>query len=485
MKIHVVISALYFLILPAAFAANPEDLYTSTGTDPSPAELLANGSIVWGESFSTRTVVGSRVDVNNALLEQQTGVLGAFSSISGVHIPTSGRRTDYADITRWYQTDGNTQIFRLFRGENNYRYDIPAEAPPSRVESVSPTLAVASGTWRVWEGTYTIIDPFGSTMFQLFHEGSDLWSFHLGMSASGNISFNRRNSIAGLPDNITIAENMVGESLAIRVRANGFNYEVFKKIPLVDADWVLVTIGSYQQSPTNKVIFRWGMYPGSQPGTNSNDGLLFVSGARTSVSTDPGEPPPPPPATYYRDHNGADAGFGTAGGTWATPTPGDATQGWSAAATGATLPGAVTTTTADPVNFGTGTTGLGEGAIMVSGMVNSANMTFASGSGAITLDGGTINLSSSPTISVANTHTIHSMLGGATGTLTVVNSGTLSLYGANTFTAQLVIGNNASTTLKLRSTASLISTAAHLPWARQPLPRKVLFRLVRYPVVRP
>ena len=38
--------------------------------------------------------------------------------------------------------------------------------------------------------------------------------------------------------------------------------------------------------------------------------------------------------TYYWDNNGATAGFGTAGGTWAAPTTNDSTQGWSTSATG-------------------------------------------------------------------------------------------------------------------------------------------------------
>lgn len=76
-------------------------------------------TIVWGDQFSNNTVLGSQIIVNDANLEQETGVPGPVSSLSGVHIPINSRRTDYADITRWYQKDGNVQIFRLFQGENN------------------------------------------------------------------------------------------------------------------------------------------------------------------------------------------------------------------------------------------------------------------------------------------------------------------------------------------------------------------------------
>ena len=136
-------------------------------------------------------------------------------------------------------------------------------------------------------------------------------------------------------------------------------------------------------------------------------------------------------ATYYWDNDGATAGFGTAAGTWAVPTIGDSTQGWSTNGTGGTLPVNVTTTTSDPVNFGNGATGLGAGTITVSGSVSSGNMTFASGSGAIVLTGGTNTLPAAATITVNSaTHTISSVLGGAGTTLTIAGSGTLALNGS-------------------------------------------------------
>ncbi|MCX6964500.1 MAG: hypothetical protein NTW41_04020 [Verrucomicrobia bacterium] len=66
-------------------------------------------------------------------------------------------------------------------------------------------------------------------------------------------------------------------------------------------------------------------------------------------------------------------GFGTAGGTWAAPTTNNATQGWSTSATGVNaMSGTTNTTTADALNFGTGTAsyGLGAGTITVSGTVS-------------------------------------------------------------------------------------------------------------------
>ena len=143
---------------------------------------------------------------------------------------------------------------------------------------------------------------------------------------------------------------------------------------------------------------------------------------------------------YYYDNNSDTAGFGTAGGTWAAPTPG-ATPGWSTSAAGDAFPGSVTTTTGDVLNFGNGATGLGAGTITVSGTVNAGNMTFASGSGAIVLSGGSITLADDETITVNNTaNTISSILGGAATSLTKAGTGTLTLSGNNTYSGGTTIG---------------------------------------------
>ena len=140
---------------------------------------------------------------------------------------------------------------------------------------------------------------------------------------------------------------------------------------------------------------------------------------------------------YYWDNDGATPGFGTAAGTWADSTTGNATQGWSTSTTGVVVPGDVTTLITDSLNFGLTATGLASGTITVSGMVNAGSLTFASGSGAITLSDGTINLGAASTITVSNTtNTISSVLSGAGTSLTKngATTGTLVLSGANTYT---------------------------------------------------
>lgn len=147
-------------------------------------------------------------------------------------------------------------------------------------------------------------------------------------------------------------------------------------------------------------------------------------------------------ATYYYDTDSDTPGFGTAGGIWATPTPGPI-PGWTTDATGASVPGSVTTTISDPINFGNGATGLGAGTISLSGALSCGNITFASGSGAILLTGGTsLTLPATATITVNNSSdTIATPLAGAGTGLTKAGVGTLTLSGDNTVTGTLTVNS--------------------------------------------
>ena len=145
-------------------------------------------------------------------------------------------------------------------------------------------------------------------------------------------------------------------------------------------------------------------------------------------------------ATNYWDNNGSTAGFGTAAGTWADPTIGDATQGWSTDPTGLTVPVNLTTTTNDDAFFGNFPNGLAAGTITVSGTVSNGNMTFPTNSGgAIVLTNGTLYLADTATITVSNTATIASALAGASVSLTKTGAGTLTLSGVNTYTGTNII----------------------------------------------
>jgi autotransporter-associated beta strand protein len=145
--------------------------------------------------------------------------------------------------------------------------------------------------------------------------------------------------------------------------------------------------------------------------------------------------------SYYWDTDSPieTAGFGTAGGTWGTNLY------WSDSSDGTGTSVILTPTTGDDLNFGYLTTGLGAGTVAVTGTVNAQSLTFASGSGAIVLSGGTaINLAAAATITTDNAaDTISSVLTGAGTSLTKAGTGVLTLSGTNTFTGQLSVQNGA------------------------------------------
>ena len=141
--------------------------------------------------------------------------------------------------------------------------------------------------------------------------------------------------------------------------------------------------------------------------------------------------------TYYWDATSPieTAGFGTASGTWGTDA------NWSASNAGTDATGVVLTATTDDLNFGYLTDGLAAGTVTVTGTVDAQSLTFASGSGAIVLSGGTaINLAAVATITTDNaSDTISSALTGAGTSLIKTGAGILTLSGANTFTGQLSV----------------------------------------------
>lgn len=146
--------------------------------------------------------------------------------------------------------------------------------------------------------------------------------------------------------------------------------------------------------------------------------------------------------TYYWDGNDSTAGFGAASGTWAAPTPGTLTAGWTTDILGTTVVNgnSVTTATVDSINFGETVNGLAAGTITVTGTVDAGDMTFAVASGQITLSGGTINLAPITTITVNNANNvITSALTGAATSLTKAGIGTLTLSGANTYTGATLV----------------------------------------------
>lgn len=248
---------------PEESVARPTEtaLYTQNGSDPSFKALLANDVIPVGRN-SRKGVKGSTIDVTNALVERGKNADNPIPRNIRIHTLCNSfiPRRDFPKWTRWYQEDGHTQVFRLFKGEHNVRNSRPNAA---RIEAFS-ALKWKRGEWHEWSGIYTIVKPHGCAIFQA-KNNKNHWSVMINMSDDGNIKLNHRRH---KKDKI-IARNMTGKSFHLRIRDNGHNYEVY-------LNGEKVGTGHFDR-PEGHTSFRWGMYVGNNP--VRHDAMIFVTGA--------------------------------------------------------------------------------------------------------------------------------------------------------------------------------------------------------------
>jgi hypothetical protein len=237
-----------------------DPLYTQTGTDQPFEEVMSGGKLPKG-SNSKDGVTGSKIHVNHKLVELTAAARKPVPKDIRIH--TLGNsvipRKDFGKWSRWYQEDGSTQIFRLFKGETNVRN---ARANAARVEAFS-NVGWKRGDWQEWSGTYTIVKPHGAAIFQAKNNVND-WSVQVNMNDKGDVTLNHRRA----PDKV-IARNMTGKPFHIRVRDNGHDYEVYFNGGKVGE-------GAFAR-PEGTSNFRWGMYLGKNP--VKHDAMIFVSGA--------------------------------------------------------------------------------------------------------------------------------------------------------------------------------------------------------------
>jgi hypothetical protein len=245
------------IFAPAVFSA---PLFTQSGSDPSFSEILKSGALPVGEN-SKQGVKGSVIQVNRQLVELTPASRQPIPQAIKIHTLGNSAipRADFRKWSRWYQEDGSTQVFRLFKGEENVRN---ARENAARVEAFSE-VNWERGDWHEWSGTYTIIKPHAAAIFQVKNNVND-WAVQLNMSPAGDVILNHRRGV-----DKTIATNMVEKPFRVRVRDNGHDYEVYLENQKVGE-------GFYAR-PEGKTAFRWGMYVGHN-GVD-HDAMIFVSGA--------------------------------------------------------------------------------------------------------------------------------------------------------------------------------------------------------------
>jgi len=244
----------------AAFAEPAEPLFTRRGSDPTFEKVLQSGKLPQGHN-SRNGVTGSSIKVNRKLVETTREARRPIPKDIRIH--TLGNSTiprpDFKKWSRWYQEDGSTQVFRLFKDEVNVRNERENAA---RIEAFSaPTFK--RGAWHEWSGTYTIVKAHGCAIFQSKNNIND-WSVMINMNDNGDVLLNHRRG-----KDKYIAKRMTGKPFHIRVRDNGHDYEVYYNGEKVGT-------GAYAR-PAGTNNFRWGMYLGGNP--VRHDAMIFVSGA--------------------------------------------------------------------------------------------------------------------------------------------------------------------------------------------------------------
>ncbi len=266
-KIPSLIAAAALACMSAAtlHAAAAEDFITVRGDDPTFAEVMKSGKIPRGKN-STTGFTGSTVRVNHDLFKDSPDARRKIPDAIKIHTigHSAIRRSDFPNWTRWYQEDGNTQVFRLFKDEENVRNSRELAA---RVEAFSE-VSWGNGEWHEWVGTFTIIKPHGCPIFQVMNSEIE-WALHIQMSDSGDISYKHRRGGGSK----VIARNMVGKPFHIRVRDNGHDFELFLNGKSQGK-------GTYAR-PSGKTNFRWGMYLGANP--VRHEAMLLVTGAGIDV----------------------------------------------------------------------------------------------------------------------------------------------------------------------------------------------------------
>lgn len=232
---------------------------------------------------------GTVIDVNNELVEG--GLYGTLGTEDDLRLHTLANSTipqgSFGNWSRWYQTDGATQIFRLFPGEENVRNSRPLAA---RVEAFDANTGwnVSDGEWHDWVGRYTIIKPINAAIFQAKDNDDEAWSVHLNMNQDGRVSLTHRRPLAGQPKTETLIENAIGQPFDVRVRDNGLDYEVY----LNDQSQPFAT-GQYvrndEPGDNSDTRFRWGIYVGAKE--VESEAMIFVSHASVDPNIDiPTEP---------------------------------------------------------------------------------------------------------------------------------------------------------------------------------------------------
>ena len=230
---------------------------------------------------------GTRIDVNNSDVERtSTGTRSPMSNSKlRWHNPFS-TGFDNPTSSRWYQKDGNTQVFRVFPGDENLA---TSREGAGRSEAFAPNDGIRfnDNKTMTFSARYRVHAHNGSKDVKIYQSkataegGFDpAWGVALWVEADGDVVIVKRRQRKSDWVKIDTGKN-VGDSFNFRVTDDGRNYKVFiDNVEMADDSWDRGNL---------KSVSRWGAYvqggeDGVLDGLVSDAQIIFVSGARVTVN---------------------------------------------------------------------------------------------------------------------------------------------------------------------------------------------------------
>lgn len=246
---------------------------------------------VEGREIDTR---GTRILVPNQRVERTgTGTRSVMpNSQLRWHNPLGSTFTSPIS-TRWYQKDGNTQVFRVFPGDENLQ---SRRTGAARSEAFAGNLTTLEGDGKTltFSARFYVAAHNGSREVMLFQskgrarntlareQGTPeypAWSIALFVQPDGRVVLRDRRPAGGKGTPVDTGFG-VRQSFNLRVVDDGLNFRAFINNRLMHS-------GQWQRGDTPTVA-RWGAYiqggdNGILTGPMRRAQIVYVSGARVTV----------------------------------------------------------------------------------------------------------------------------------------------------------------------------------------------------------
>jgi hypothetical protein len=234
---------------------------------------------------------GTQINVDNSAIETtSTGSRSVMLNNDMKWHNPFGTTYSNPTSTRWYQKDGNTQVFRVFPNDQNYFGSRMGAARSEAFADNHLTTVENDGKTMTFSARFHVAQHNGDKDVMLFQsKGRGLntqdgtypaWGISMWVEKDGDIILVKRNVIFSQNEKIDTGYD-VGESFNLRVTDDGFSYKAFiNNVELASGTW------ERGDTPT---VARWGAYVqgGNQGvlGGSVNDAeVVYVSGARVQVN---------------------------------------------------------------------------------------------------------------------------------------------------------------------------------------------------------